>query len=128
MVSENVRVSASGPLFDGRASPMITRWTREGGEEIAQDAEADLQRILHQVLRHPTGHYQSRVEVKRINPDRFDLSHGGVVYGPWLDGTSSRNDETRFKGYHTFRRVKQRVESQADRTMQRVLDRHSREL
>lgn len=128
MAGENVSVSASGPLFDGRASSMITRWTRDAGEEIARDAEAEVHRILHQVLRHPTGYYESQVRVDRRTPDRFDITDGGVVYGPWLEGTSSRNESTRFKGYGTFRRVKQRVESRADRTMQRILDQHTREL
>lgn len=125
----SVTVRASGPLFDGRASGMITRWTRDGGEEIAQFAEQEVHRVLHQVLRNPTGYYESHVHVNRISPDRFELSDGGVVYGPWLEGTGSRNSPvTRFKGYATFRRVGQRVEARADRMMQRVLDRHTREL
>lgn len=124
----SVTVSASGPLFDGRASSLITRWTREGGEEVAQQAEQEVHRILHQVLRHPTGYYESHVRVDRRTPDRFDITDGGVVYGPWLEGASSRNQSTRFKGYGTFRRVKDRIEAQADRSMQRILDRHSREL
>jgi hypothetical protein len=125
----SVSVSASGPLFDGRASAMITRWTREGGEEIAQWAEQEVHRVLHQVLRHPTGYYESHVRIDRRSPDRFDITDGGVVYGPWLEGTGSRNAPvTRFKGYGTFRRVQQRVEARADRMMQAVLDRHVREL
>lgn len=125
----SVTVRASGPMFDGRASSMITRWTRDGGEEIAQWAEAEVHRVLHQVLRHPTGYYESHVRVDRVSPDRFDITDGGVVYGPWLDGTGSRNAPvTRFKGYATFRRVQQRVEARADRMMQDVLDRHVREL
>ena len=128
MAGASVTVSASGPLFDGTASPMIHRWTREGGEEIAQFAEREVQRRLHQVLRHPTGHYESQVTVDRTSPDSFDITDNGVVYGKWLEGTSSRNEETRFKGYHTFREVKQRVEARADRSMQRILDRHAREL
>lgn len=124
----SVTVSASGPLFDGRASSLITRWTREGGEEVAQQAEQEVHRILHQVLRHPTGYYESHVRVDRRTPDRFDITDGGVVYGPWLEGASSRNQSTRFKGYGTFRRVKDRIEAQADRSMQRIIDRHTREL
>lgn len=127
-MGQNVSVSASGPLFDGRASSMITRWTREGGEEIAQFADQEAHRVMHQVFRHPTGYYESRVHVKRTSPDRFELTDSGVVYGPWLQGTSSRNQTTRFKGYAIFRRVQQRVEARADRMMQRILDRHAREL
>jgi hypothetical protein len=30
-----------------------------------------------------------------------------VIYGPWLEGTGSRNATTRFKGYASFRRAAQ---------------------
>ena len=32
-----------------------------------------------------------------------------IVYGPWLEGVSRRNQTTRFKGYHSFRRATQAV-------------------
>lgn len=129
MPETHVNVSASGPLFDGRASPMITRWTRDAGEEIAQWAEEEIHRVLHQVLRRPTGYYESHVRVTRVNPDQFNITDGGVVYGPWLEGTGSRNfPVTRFRGYGTFQRVQRRVEQRADRITQRIIDRHSREL
>lgn len=124
-----VEVSASGPIFDGRASPMVRRWTRRQGEEIAQWAEAEVHRVLGQVLRHPTGYYESHVRVERTSPDRFVISDGGVVYGPWLEGVGSRNfPVTRFRGYSTFRRVKQRVEQRADRELRRNLRHLTREL
>lgn len=121
----DVEVRSSGPLFDGRASALVNRWTRDGGEEVAQWAEDEVHRVLGQVLRHPTGYYESRVRVDRVSPDRFVITDQGVVYGPWLEGISSRNQETRFKGYSTFRRVAQRAEARADRTFQQILDRNS---
>ena len=33
-----------------------------------------------------------------------------VIYGPWLEGVSSRNETTRFKGYAMFRNAKQQLE------------------
>lgn len=111
-----VHVNAAGPLFSGQASVMVQRYTDAGGAEVAQWAEAEVHRFLEQVLRHPTGYYQSQVRVERVTHDTFNITDGGVVYGPWLEGVSRRNAETRFKGYATFRRVKQRVEKQADRT------------
>ncbi|MFG2913355.1 hypothetical protein ACGF0D_10750 [Kitasatospora sp. NPDC048298] len=115
-----VIVHASGPLFNGTASALVSRFTREGGEEVARWGEGEVQRVLEQVLRHPTGYYQSQVTVNRVSSDSFAITDGGVVYGPWLEGTSRRNAETRFKGYGTFRRVAERVEKRADRTFARV--------
>lgn len=118
----DVEVNAAGPLFSGTASAMVTRWTAAAGEELAQWAEAEVHRVLGQVLQHPTGYYESQVRVDRQGPDRFTISDGGVVYGPWLEGIGSRNyPTTRFKGYGTFRRVKQRVEQRADRTFRAAI-------
>lgn len=115
-----VIVHASGPLFNGTASALVQRYTQEGGQEVARWAEGEVQRVLEQVLRHPTGYYQSQVTVNQVSYDSFALSDGGVVYGPWLEGVSPRNAATSFKGYGTFRRVAARVEKQADRTFAKV--------
>jgi len=60
-----------------------------------------------------TGNYRRNVhgKVRSIGPNTVGKIHdSGVVYGPWLEGTSSRNQTTRFKGYASFRRVKQWLE------------------
>ena len=123
-----VVVKASGPLFDGTASVLVQRYTREGGEAVARWGEQEVQRVLEQVLRNPTGYYQSQVRVNRVSNDSFAITDGGVVYGPWLEGTSRRNAETRFKGYGTFRRVAKRVEQRADRTFAQVFAQIQRRL
>ena len=123
-----VIVRASGPLFDGTASALVQRYTQAGGEEVARWAEGEVQRVLEQVLRNPTGYYQSQVRVNRVSNDSFAITDGGVVYGPWLEGVSRRNAETRFKGYGTFRRVAKRVEQRADRTFGRIFNEMQRRL
>lgn len=116
-----VVVRAAGPLFDGTASALVQRYTQEGGAEVALWADAEVHRVLGQVLRHPTGYYESQVRVNQVSPDSFVITDGGVVYGPWLEGVSERNQTTRFKGYGTFRRVAARVEARADRTFARIM-------
>lgn len=51
-----------------------------------------------------------------------------VIYGPWLEGTSSRNQTTRFKGYAMFRRTKQQLDKEKDRIMGRAIARAARRL
>jgi hypothetical protein len=46
----------------------------------------------------------------------------GVTWGPWLEGTSRRNQSTRFKGYHLFRKTRQELQRQAPGIGQRELD------
>lgn len=73
-------------------------------EALAKEGVQRVHARLRQVLQNPTGYYQSRVVVDRRQTYR-GITDSGVVYGGWLEGVSSRNRTTRFKGYHTFRIV-----------------------
>lgn len=53
-----------------------------------------------------TGHYRQNIH-GRVQHLTGRIDDGGVVYGPWLEGTGSRNASTRFKGYRSFRRTAQ---------------------
>jgi hypothetical protein len=44
-----------------------------------------------------------------------------AVYGPWLEGTGSRNETTRFKGYHGMRLASELLEATADADAQAAL-------
>lgn len=37
-----------------------------------------------------------------------------ATYGPWLEGTGSRNQTTRFKGYYSFRLATQELDTNAE--------------
>lgn len=103
----------TGPFFDGRAQAAIGAFCVESERDLAQDGRDMVLVELDTVLQNPTGYYESRVTAEA---DR--VTDGDVVYGPWLEGTGSRNDETRFKGYFTFRRVGQRLQDEAVRRVE----------
>ena len=42
-----------------------------------------------------------------------------VIYGPWLEGISSRNQTSRFKGYSLFRKAHQQLETKKGEFLQR---------
>jgi hypothetical protein len=96
-----------------KAAVLVENGVQEAGEDIAQEAYNEIRKRLNQVLQHPTGHYESRV-MTSTQSNTLVISDGGVIYGPWLEGTSSRNGRTRFKGYHVFREIQQRMVKQAD--------------
>lgn len=113
-VSLSTSVKVSGPLFDpGVAERVFDRAAEAGGAEVAQVAVDLVRARLSTVLRHPTGRYSSRVVADLAVPDRPTVTDGGIVYGPWLEGTASRNDRSRFKGYRTFRIVAQELDGKA---------------
>ncbi len=82
----------------------------EINEALAKEARTRILAYLGQVLRNPTGYYESNITVERRAIARL-VTDNGVVYGGWLEGVDSRNRTTRFKGYRTFRRVKQSIDT-----------------
>lgn len=119
----NVSVTQKGPIFDGRADAAVTAFREEATEEIAQEGVNLVRVRLRKVLRNPTGYYESRVQTDRSFTDRA-VTDGGVIYGPWLEGTGSRNRTTRFKGYATFRLTKQELQGVAVNIAERVLPKY----
>jgi hypothetical protein len=115
----SVEISRHGPLFDGEIPPIIKQFQDEVERETAELGTDRVRSTLTRVLKNPTGYYRSKVT---HTDDRVHDS--GVVYGPWLEGTSSRNRTTRFKGYATFRRVTQALQKEMPEIAQRVLQRH----
>lgn len=54
-----------------------------------------------------TGHYRRSIHAEMRSDTQGRIDDSGVVYGPWLEGTGSRNQSTRFKGYASFRKTAQ---------------------
>lgn len=118
-----MRTKLSGPVFDGAASRVLRSYQDAAEAAIADQGVNDVRAELGRVLEHPTGYYQAHIQTDRARGD-MAVTDGGVVYGPWLEGTSSRNKSTRFKGYRTFRRVRQRLQGKAPAVAERILSRY----
>jgi len=69
-----------------------------------------------------TPYYATKVTWDRAGRDRV-IHDQGVIYGPWLDGSGSRNATSRFKGYPHWRRTKQYLDGPE---AQRIVDRYER--
>jgi len=115
-----IRVTSkfTGPLSRGSNRMMVRR---EVNGMIRDTVEAGVER-LNEILRPrpagvfltveqagpgkaSTGHYRSNLHPTFGNL-HARIDDNGVVYGPWLEGTSRRNQTTRFKGYSSFRRTR----------------------
>lgn len=96
--------------------------------DVAAEGEEDVRAQLGRVLKHPTGYYEAHITTIRRGLTRV-IHDGGVIYGPWLEGTGSRNfPVTRFKGYSTFRRVKQALQVKALPIAERALPSYLRRM
>jgi hypothetical protein len=72
-------------------TPRGTPWGGPGTSRPGRGSVRYYRQNIHGVAQHLNGR----------------IDDGGVVYGPWLEGTSTRNATTRFKGYASFRRTAQ---------------------
>lgn len=88
------------------------RYAEEIKAVLAKEAETRIHAHLGEVLKNPTGFYESNIHSERQVNDVM-VTDTPVVYGPWLEGVGSRNQSTRFKGYHTFRIVSQQLDMDA---------------
>ena len=113
-MNADIKVELSGPLFDARA-PKALRDAASGAlREMVEEGESFLMETLRPapagvyISGESTGNYRRNVS-SRTQGMTAVISDGGVVYGPWLEGISSRNAASRFKGHASFRRAGQHV-------------------
>lgn len=108
----STEITLRGPLFHD-AHQLLTELETELTATLSKAAEQGVHTNLSRSLQHPSGHYQAHVQVLHHGPAEDQVTDQGIVYGPWLEGVSSRNQSTRFKGYASFRRATQAVNARA---------------
>lgn len=116
-------VRLSGPLFDGTSLRVIAAMMTEADDLIAARGLELVDEQFHQNFQNPTGAYESRTVVTQRGHNTKVITDQGTVYGPWLEGTSSRNQTTRFKGYSDFRKAAQQLDREATGIAQGVVNR-----
>lgn len=115
-----MQVTATGPLFDGRAEQAVGDFATAAEQHVGDIAVNRIHQQLGSVLQHPTGAYESNVVTDRQRDD-LAVTDSKSVYGPWLEGVEERNQTTRFKGYRTFRIVGQDLADEAGKLAEQVL-------
>lgn len=102
----DVDVVASGPFFDGRAGRALREFVDEAPYEIAGRGVGTWLRIYRQKVQQPTPYYEYLVHRERVSYGESRVWDGGECkYGPWLEGTGSKNyPVTRFRGYKSMRK------------------------
>lgn len=119
----NVSVKLKGPLLTGHDAVVIRSFLLEAEDEVAQQASSYVHQYLNTSIRHPTPYYETQITTQRLAGDAV-VHDRGIVYGPWLEGTSSRNGSTRFKGYHSFQRATAATKKDVARLVLAVMRRY----
>lgn len=130
-MSETVNVEFSGPLFNGVAEQAMRKLSEEVQRTVAVYAEDTWQSFMDASFRHPTGRYQSHVNIARDGNDLV-VNDGwpgsGLKYGPWLEGVGSRNSPvTKFPGYFSLRRAAAKVNHEVTEVTAPIVDKYVRE-
>jgi hypothetical protein len=108
----NVRLE--GATVRGLATPIVDRLLQTAVAEVADYTKHEVLMQLDHVLQHPTGYYESHIKADREGVYTYRVHDDMVIYGPWLEGVGSRNyPVTKFRGYHTFRIVRNRMAQKA---------------
>lgn len=124
----NVSTSQKGTIFSASATQAAARRMTVGiNEAIAQEGVNRLLKMARADFKNPTGHYESLVEVEKRQTYR-GVWDNNAIYGGWLEGVSSRNKTTRFKGYRLFRRTKQELDRDKLALSQKYVTQFTREL
>lgn len=103
----DVDLSGAAFLQPGRVQAAVARFEAEITDAVSAQLIADWHQNLDRSIRHPTPYYETQLVNQTVQPTLHKVHDRGVVYGPWLEGTSSRNRTTRFKGYSSLRRARQ---------------------
>lgn|SRR6266540_608761 len=100
-------IRLTGPLFTGADSAILRRFNADA-KQLLGDAGVEQVRLrVGRRASHPSGAFAAAVTVKDFKKGKTIMAdYPQVLYGPWLEGTSTRNATTRFKGYKLFRLTK----------------------
>ena len=105
-----VNIRYNGPIFGPGVDDKVRTAIGKAVHDLVIEGERQVDLQLYPGHGLVTGHYR-----RSVHGEMSDSLHGRihdslVVYGPWLEGVSSRNQRSRFKGYHMFRNAFQQLE------------------
>ena len=146
MITFDISVDASGPVFDGMAVEEVHRYRDDLIETLGNEAVGRIRAYLptqymylghnggdpvHNPIPPNAGALQASVHSDRESPSTMVVTDA-VTYGAWIEGVDimnlvywkgrvRRGLSPRFPGYHTFRIITQELNVEAEAIAERVL-------
>lgn len=105
-----VEVRLSGNFFRSNALAVVTDAVDKGIADTVAEGERAVKAELYAGHGVDTGHYRRSVHGEMVKSLHGIIHDSKVIYGPWLEGVSSRNQTSRFKGYAMFRKAHQQLQ------------------
>lgn len=105
-------LTESGQFFSGDPAAGIRSTADEWTRTLAVTGAADIRATQNATFRTQTPHARLQTEARREAPG-WMIWDQRLIYGPWLEGTGSRNRTSRFKGYGIWRAAVGKINSRA---------------
>lgn len=122
-------VEVAGPLMEGRGPAVLARFFDDAAQLVAERGQEELRKRLTGKPKHPSGASAGAIVIRDFKKGRTIITdYPEVLYGPWLEGVSSRNVSTGFKGYRSFKLTRGRLRKQLTEIIQARLDQAVAEL
>jgi hypothetical protein len=116
-----IEVTFSGPFFTPMRGAIMREFLAAAVKRVTELADLELRAAMDRRFKHPTGHFKSQLHTVEVSPFMRTIEDP-VVYGNWLEGSSRRNQSTRFKGYKIFRLTRQKMRKIATAIAQAMWD------
>lgn len=122
-------VTVAGPLMEGRGPQILQRFFDDATKLVAEHGRDELKKRATGKPRHPTGAFAGAITIKPFKKGKTIIAdYPEVLYGPWLEGVSTRNASTGFAGYRMFKLTRGRLRKQVGELVQGLLDKAVAEL
>lgn len=114
-----------GPLANGEAEKASQEWAQNTTQAIADEGVKILGDWPMDKTGRADGGFRGALRTVRNSPTQVRIpgpTVRGVTFAPWLEGTSKRNENSKFKGYGLFKKTRAQLAKLAPGIAQRELD------
>src|SRR6266540_6611388 len=132
-ITVSTQIDVRGPLFDGRDIPILRKFNEDAKRLVAKAGEDQIRERVTKRAKHPTGkpggHFAAAIVTKDFKKGRtITAEYPQILRGPWLEGSSQRNQSTRFKGYKLFRLTYRRLRKDLTQLIHGLFEQAMRDL
>lgn len=114
MYTLDIDGSVRGPLTDGRAERVHDEYVQDVSRVVAQRGARLVVSLLKSSIKNPTPRYWNTIHIEPTGAGGWTVVDNNAVYGPWLEGSGSRNRaRPGFPGYASFRLAGQMLDGMA---------------
>jgi len=122
-------VTVAGPLMEGRGPAVLQQFFDDATKLVAEAGRDELRKRATSKPRHPTGATAGAIVVRDFAKGKTIITdYPEVLYAPWLEGVSARNQSSRFRGYRMFKLTRGRLRKRVGPLVQDLLNRAVAEL